>query len=161
MANQIEEQMNENILKCFDTFQITDLDDDMIGICKSFVDFMKEIRRQIPNEEFPENETPDNFYKLQPHQPKMELRKNYRKMLAYSVKHQEEIEETTKLLNLYVTLLVGTYLYHMPTEKMIEESKELDNDFTREASEKMLLDDDMSSNWIKEPSGKDFTAIML
>ena len=153
--------MNENILKCFDTFQITDLDDDMIGMCQSLVDFMKEIRRQIPNEEFPEAEPPYNFYKLQPHQPKMELRKNYRKMLAYSVKHQQESNETIKLLNLYVALLAGTYLYHMPTVKMVEESKELNNDFTREASEKMLLDDDMSPNWIKEPSGKDFTAIML
>ena len=153
--------MNEKILQCFDTFQITDLDDDMIGMCQSFVDFMKEIRRQIPNEEFPEAEPPHNFYKLQPHQPKMELRKNYRKMLAYSVKHQQESNETIKLLNLYVALLAGTYLYHMPTVKMVEESKELNNDFTREDSEKMLLDDDMSPNWIKEPSGKDFTAIML
>ena len=153
--------MNEKIIKCFDTFQITDLDDDMIGMCQSFVDFMKEIRRQIPDEEFPKAEAPHNFYKLQPHQPKMELRKNYRKMLAYSVKHQQETDETIKLLNLYVALLVGTYLYHMPSEKITEASKQLDYVFTRSDSEKMLLDDDMSPNWIKEPSEKDFTAIML
>lgn len=153
--------MNEKIIKCFDTFQITDLDDDMIGMCQSFVDFMKEIRRQIPDEEFPEAEAPHNFYKLQPHQPKMELRKNYRKMLAYSVKHQQETDETIKLLNVFVSLLAGTYLYHMPSEKIAEASKQLDYVFTRSDSEKMLLDDDMSPNWIKEPSGKDFTAIML
>ena len=153
--------MNENILKCFDTFQITDLDDDMIGMCKSFVDFMKEIRRQIPDEEFPKAEAPHNFYKLQPHQPKMELRKNYRKMLAYSVKHQNEENDTIKMLNIFVALLAGTYLYHMPSEKIVEASKQLDYVFTRSDSEKMLLDDDMSSNWIKEPSEKDFTAIML
>jgi hypothetical protein len=28
-------------------------------------------------------------------------------------------------------------------------------------AEKVLLDDSMSPNWLKEPSGKDFTAIML
>lgn len=153
--------MNEKILYCFDTFQITDLDDDMIGMCKSFVDLMKEIRRQIPNEEYPVPETPDNFVKMQPHQPKMELRKNYRKILAASVKKQEESDETIKLLNLYVIIMVGIYLYHMPIEKMIEHGKEIDKEFSRKNAEDLLLEDTMSPNWIKEPSGKDFTAIML
>lgn len=152
--------MNENIIKCFDAFQIADLDDDMIGMCQSFVEFIKEIRRQIPDEVFPENEPPFNFYKLQPHQPRMELRKNYRKMLAFSVKNQNELNDTIRLINLYVALLAGTYIYHMPTEKMIEASKDTDKEFTRKDSETMLLDDKMSPNWIKEPSGRDFTAIM-
>lgn len=152
--------MNNNIIKCYNTFQITDYDDDMIGICKSFVDFVKEIRRQILNEELPDTEPPSNFYKLQPHQPRMELRKNYRKMLAYSVKNQNESDETIKLLNLYVAILAGTYIYHMPTEKITEASKHINTEFTRKDSETMLLDDKMSPNWIKEPSGRDFTAIM-
>lgn len=153
--------MNEKILQCFNTFQITDLDDDMIGMCKSFVDWMKEIRRQIPNEEYPSSEMPNNYYKLQPHQPKMELRKNYRKLLSACVRRQDESNEATKLLNIYVTIMVGMYLYHMPVEKMIELGKNVDEEFTRENSENLLLEDTMSPNWIKEPSGKDFTAIML
>jgi len=152
--------MNEKILQCFDTFQITDLDDDMIGMCQSLVDFMKEIRRQIPNEEFPEAEAPNNFYKLDPHQPKMELRKNCRKMLAHSTKFQKEEEFEIKLVNIYVTLLATTYVYHMPTVAMVNVSKE-QAEFTRDMAKTMLLNDNMSPNWLKEPSGKDFTAIML
>jgi hypothetical protein len=31
----------------------------------------------------------------------------------------------------------------------------------RETAKEALLNDNMSPNWLKEPSGKDFTAIML
>ena len=153
--------MNEKIIDCFNTFQITDLDDDMIGMCKSFVDWMKEIRRQIPDEEFPPSEPPYNFFKMQPHQPKMELRKKYRKLLSACVRKQEDSDEIVKLLNVYVIIMVGIYLYHMPIEKMIEHGKEVDKEFSRKNAEDLLLEDTMSPNWIKEPSGKDFTAIML
>jgi hypothetical protein len=57
-------------------------------------------------------------------------------------------------------VLMATYIYHMPTEKMVEASLQ-DKEFTREESKEMLLADNMSPNWLKEPSGKDFTAIML
>lgn len=152
--------MNDKIIEKFDAFQIADLDDDMIGMCKSFVDWMVEIRKQLPNETLPEAEPPFNFYKLDPHQPKMELRKNYRKLLAYSVKGQEGDDDKVKLMNIYVAIIAGLYLYHMPVEKMIERSQTLE-DILREDAQEMLLNDNMSPNWIKEPSGKDFTAIML
>jgi hypothetical protein len=48
----------------------------------------------------------------------------------------------------------------MPTEKMVVRSKE-PTEITREESQEMLLNDNMSPNWLKEPSGKDFTATML
>jgi len=154
--------MNQRIINVFNDFQIADLDDDMVGICKTLVDFMKEIRRQIPDEEYPEAEPPHNFYKMQPHQPKMELRKNYRKLLANTVRNQHSIvSHNIKLLNLYVVLLTAAYVYHLPVEKMVELSKNVDGEFTRKESEQLLLDDTMSPNWLKEPSGKDFTAIML
>jgi hypothetical protein len=151
--------MNDNIIKAFNDFQIADLDDDMVGMCKSLVDWMIEIERQVGSSKLPEPEAPYNFYKMHPHQPRMEIRKNYRKFLAHAVKHQKEDEES-KMINLYVAIQVGAYLYHMPTEKMIVRSKQ-SKEMTREESQKMLLNDNMSPNWLKEPSGKDFTAIML
>lgn len=152
--------MKQTILDAFDQFQITDLDDDMVGMCKSLVDWMKVIQAEIPDHILPDATPPDRFYKMHPHQPKMELRKNLRKMMAHACKYQEEVELDVKILNVYVVILAATYLYHMPTEQMITASLS-DSEFTREQAEKMLLDDDMSPNWLKEPSGKDFSAIML
>jgi hypothetical protein len=152
--------MNKDILDAFDAFQVTDLDDDMAGMCKALVDWMKLIRTQVPAESLPPAEPPTRFYKMNPHQPKMELRKNLRKMMAHACKYQQEEDETVRILNVYVVVLAAGYLYHMPTELLVQASQS-DEEFTREMAEKILLDDGMSPNWLKEPSGKDFTAIML
>jgi hypothetical protein len=151
--------MNEKNIECFNNFQIADLDDDMVGMCKAMVDWMVEIRSQVDPSSLPAPEAPFNFYKMDPHQPKMELRKNYRKLLAHACKYQTEEDEETKLLNIYVTILAGTYIYHMPVEKMVELSAS--GTIDRDTSKDILLNDNMSPNWLKEPSGKDFTAIML
>ena len=151
--------MTENIIAAFDTFQIADLDDDMVGMCVALVNWMKVLRQESPDTVFPETEAPSNFYKLDPHQPKMESRKSCRKMLAHSTKFQKEDNET-KLINIYVTLLATTYIYHMPTNAMVKASEET-KEFTRDDARTMLLNDNMSTNWLKEPSDKDFSAIML
>ncbi len=151
--------MNEKIIQCFNNFQIADLDDDMVGMCKTLIEFMSEIRQQLNLMELPKNEPLENFYKLEPHQPKMEHRKNYRKFLAFAVKNQNDLDESVLLTNIFVALQIGVYTYHMPIEKMLELSKL--NEITREVAQEILLVDKMSPNWIKEPSGKDFTAIML
>jgi hypothetical protein len=154
--------MKDSIINAFDTFQIADFDDDMVGMCKALVDWMKVLRFEIPGEEFPDtkDEIPHNFYKLDPHQPKMELRRNFRKIAAHYVKNQQEIDFIIQVKNIYIVVLMATYIYHMPTEKMVEASLQ-DKEFTREEAKEMLLADNMSPNWLKEPSGKDFTAIML
>lgn len=152
--------MKQTVLDAFDQFQITDLDDDMVGMCKAMVDWIKVIRTEIPDYTLPAATSPDIFHKMHPHQPKMELRKNLRKMLAHACKYQVEVDVDIKMVNIYVVILAATYIYHMPTEQMVAVSLS-DSEFTREQSEKMLLDDGMSPNWLKEPSGKDFSAIML
>jgi len=152
--------MKKTILDAFDIFQITDLDDDMVGMCKALVDWMKIIRQELFDLELPEAEKPTKFYKMNPHQPRMELRKNLRKMMAHACRFQQEENESVKIINVYVVVLAATYLYHMPTDLMIKASLS-QVEFTRTMAEKMLLDDGMSPNWLKEPSGKDFTAIML
>lgn len=151
--------MNENIIKAFNDFQIADLDDDMVGMCKALVDWMKVLRAEAPQASFPDTEAPYFFYKLDPHQPKMELRKNMRKMMAHAVKYQLE-EEETKIINIYVVICAASYIYHMPTDKMVATALESE-EFTRDRAQVLLLEDNMSPNWLKEPSGKDFTPIML
>ena len=152
--------MNENIIKAFNDFQIADLDDDMVGMCKALVDWMKVLRAEAPQSTFPIVEAPQNFYKLDPHQPKMESRRSMRKMMAHAVKYQSNVDNETKIINIYVVTLAASYIYHMPTDKMVDVA--LDNNvFTRERAQVLLLEDNMSPNWLKEPSGYDFTAIML
>lgn len=152
--------MDNEVLNAFDAFQVADLDDDMVGMCKALVDWMKLVRSRVDSTLVPDASPPDRFYKMNPHQPRMELRKNLRKVMAHAVKYQEETDPTVRLLNVYVVVLAATYLYHMPTEKMVEASL-VHGEFTRDHAQRMLLDDFMSPNWLKEPSGKDFTAIML
>lgn len=152
--------MKDNIVHAFNNFQIADHDDDMVGMCKALVDWIQVIRQELGEDTLPEVEPLENFYKLDPHQPRMELRKNFRHSLAYATKHQKEEDDHTKLKNLYVVLLTGTYIYHMPTSEIIKAGSE-DKEFTREDSKNMLLADNMSPNWLKEPSGRDFTALML
>jgi len=152
--------MKESIIQAFNNFQIADLDDDMVGMCKALVDWIKVIREELGEEPLPEVEPLQNFYKLDPHQPRMELRKNLRQGMAFATKGQQEDDYQYKLKNLYVVLVSATYVYHMPTEQ-IKEAGLKDEEFTREDSKNMLIGDNMSPNWLKEPSGRDFTAIML
>ena len=152
--------MNENIIKAFNDFQIADLDDDMVGMYKALVDWIKVLRVEAPQVTFPDAEVPEKFYKMDPHQPKMELRKSVRKMMSHAVKYQEEEDTETKIINIYIVILAATYIYHMPSEKMAALSLS-NEEFTRDAAKDILLNDNMSPNWLKEPSGRDFTAIML
>ena len=151
--------MKDTIIEAFNNFQIADLDDDMVGMCKAFVDWIQVIRQELGEDTLPEFEPLENFYKLDPHQPRMELRKNLRSSLNFAVKHQQEEDYNIKLKNLFMVIVSGTYIYHMPTFELIKAGKE-DKEFTREDSKAMLLADNMSPNWLKEPSGRDFTAIM-
>ena len=152
--------MNENIIKALNDFQIADLDDDMVGMCKALVDWMKVLRVEAPQATFPNTEPPQNFYKLDPHHPKMELRRNMRKMMAHAVKYQGDVDDETKIVNIYVVTLAASYIYHMPTDKMVALAL-AKGEFTRDKAQVLLLEDNMSPNWLKEPSGRDFTAIML
>lgn len=152
--------MSENIIKAFNNFQIADLDDDMVAMCKALVDWMKVLRAEAPQATFPDAVAPEDFFKLDPHQPKMELRKNMRKMMAHAVKYQGDIDDETKIINIFVVICAASYIYHLPIDKMVVAALS-NEEFTRDNAQVILLEDNMSPNWLKEPSGKDFTAIML
>jgi hypothetical protein len=151
--------MNESILKAHDAFQITEFDDDMVGICMSLINLMAEVRKLVDTDKIPALEEPTKFYKLDPHLPRVDLRTSYRKMCAYAVKHQDEDDEEIKLINIYVAAMTGLYIYHMPAEKMVELAAAGTVD--REVAKQTLLDGDMSPNWLKEPSGNDYSVFML
>lgn len=147
------EKLKENHI----AFQITDFDDDIVGICHSLVHWMRVVIEQSQEHyyELSKPETPERFFKMQPHFPKMQYRKNLRKIIAMALK--EEDDEIC-IRNLFTSLLAATYIYHLPSEKIYEIA--LSNvEFNREDSKKLLLDDNMSSNWLKEPSNRDFSAL--
>lgn len=152
--------MNDIILNKYNDFQIADFDDDMVGLCKAIVNFIKALKLELPGEEFPVDDPPSNFFKLDPHLPRMDLRINIRKALAATIKAQDDEDYSIKIKNLYVLLLTITYFYHMPTEKILQASLDI-KEFTREESQNLLLSDSMSPNWIKEPSGRDFSSLMI
>ena len=151
--------MNESILTACDAFQTAELDDDMIGIGKTLVDLMIEVRKLVDPDKLPLPETPTKFFKLDPHLPRVDLRTSYRKMCAYAVKHQDEDDEEIKLINIYVAALAGFYIYHMPVERLVELAAAGTSD--RELIKQTLLDGDLSPNWIKEPSNIDFSAFII
>lgn len=139
------------------TFQITDFDDDIVGICHSLVHWMREVNRQAQEHgyEISKPETPERFFKMQPHFPSMKYRKNLRIVIAMALR--EEDDEVC-IRNLFTSLLAATYIYHMPSEKMYNIALS-DVEFNREDSKTLLLDDTMSPNWLKEPSDRDFSAL--
>lgn len=154
--------MKDQIINTCNNFLIADLDNDMVGMCKALVDFLKLLRSHIPEDEIPEILTPFNFYKLDPHLPRMEVRVNCREFLATTVKYSnyDEKDGIQKLKNLFVLVNTITYFYHMPSEKILELSKNAEI-FTRDDSQKILLDDNMSPNWLKEPSCQDFSMCLI
>lgn len=154
--------MKENITNACNNFLIADLDHDMVGMCKSIVDFLKLLRLLIPDNEIPECVPPENYYKLDPHQPRMDLRENSRHFLYNQVKYfdQINIDEATKLKNLFVLVTSLMLVYHMPFEKMLEVSK-ISEEFTRKDAQELLLNDNMSPNWLKDPSGQDFSIALV
>lgn len=152
--------MKESVINSYNKFQIADFDNDLVGMCKAMVDWIQVIRKELDGDSLPETEPLENFYKLDPHHPRYELRKNLRKFLLYAVKQQEETDLNIKLKNIYVAIVSATYVYHMPSDLIIKAGME-DKEFTREDSRTMLLNDNMSPNWLKEPSDTDYTEILL
>lgn len=147
----------EKLIEDHNNFQFTDFDDDLVGMCHNLVHWMRAVSKQAQehNLALPMPETPDKFFKMQPHFPKMQYRKNLRKVIVMALR--EENDEVC-LINLFTALLAATYIYHMPSEKMYEIALS-DAEFNREDSKNLLLDDTMSPNWLKEPSDRDFTAL--
>ncbi len=152
--------MSEALKTLHDRFQHADYDDDLITISKSLVDLMRwcyDESKQLGIELAP-TEAPDKFHKMQPHFPAMKYRKAARPALAEACKI-EDCELRAR--NIHVVCLAISYIYHLPVDQMRTISESTNEDVSRDRMEKLLLDDDMSPNWVKEPTDKDFTALYL
>ena len=157
--------LSNSLSNNYNNIQITDFDDDIIGLAKSFIETLQTLNYLLSNKHVTEiinNITfPFNYIKIHPHFPKMEYRKNYRKLLKYAMRFQEKsIPYNIVLQNIYITIIAGIQLYHMPLYEMLEMSKNTTKEYSREEILELLLKDGMSPNWIKEPSGKDFTNLL-
>jgi hypothetical protein len=152
--------MNNLLRDLYVDFQIADHDDDLIEICVRAVNILKWGFQEALDGDFnpAQNEWPHRFFKLQPHFPSMKNRKACRNALDYAMKLEEEHE--VKVVNIMTTIIAITYVYHLPTAGLYEAAKN-NIEFGRKEAEQMLLEDKMSSNWIKEPSNRDFSAIIL
>jgi hypothetical protein len=153
-------KMNNQLRDLYVDFQIADFDDDLIAICVRTVNILKWGFQEALEGEFEpaQNEWPSRFFKLQPHFPSMKNRKSCRQALDYAMKLEEAHE--VKVVNIMTTMIAITYVYHLPTAGLYEAAKN-NMQFCRKEAELMLIEDKMSSNWIKEPSHRDFSAIIL
>lgn len=145
-------------------FQLRDFDDDIVGICLTIVVWMRWIfnkSRELNFEIESEPEKPsENFFKHQPHFPRHTLRVNCRNILAAIMKNEND--DIKKYKNIFTCLLAITYIYHMPSQKMYDIAKN-NEDFDREKATKLLLDDNMSPNWLEipKPSKTDFSGFII
>jgi hypothetical protein len=149
------------ILDSYNKFQHADYDEDLVGMCCVIIEWLNQIsiemkRCGIEIDEF----EPLGISKMQPHFPSTEHRKNLRFALSSFMRSTEE-DEKTYLQNALNTVLIASYIYHFPTEKIYKIAVDDNKTLTRDEVKQILLSDDMSPNWIKEPSDVDYSALFL
>jgi hypothetical protein len=151
----------EAILESYKLFQQADYDEDLIGMCCAVIRWLDKIATEMKNcnVEIDEFE-PLQIQKLQPHFPSSDLRKNLRLSLARFMRSEEE-NEKVYLQNALNAVLIASYIYHFPTEKLYRIAVDDKKVLTRDEVKQILLSDDMSPNWIKEPSDVDYSALFL
>lgn len=155
--------MNQDIKNACNNYLISDSDDDIVGMCKHTVDFLKLLKLKLKDENLPECIPPERFFKLEPHLPKMILRANFREFFARSIKYEKyktNNDENQDIKNLIALVYTIAFVYHMPLKEMIRISEDK-NEFTRKLAFEMLLKDNMSPNLLKEPSGRDFSHSLI
>lgn len=140
-------------------FQDADYDDDIVSLALSLVNIGRWCWEQAKDLEITleKPQDPERFYKMVPHFPAMKNRVSARKVLAGICKEEDR---TLLVQNVFVGAFAVAYIYHLPAQKMFDMiiAEEETDRLTVQA---VLLDDGMSPNLLKEPSGKDFSAIYL
>jgi hypothetical protein len=141
------------------SFQDADFDDDLVSLGKSLIDIMRWCHGEAKSAgfELSPTEVPERFHKMQPHFPAMKYRKAARPALAEACKIEDP---ELRVHNVHVVALAICYIYHLPVD-VLRTLAETEEDTPREKVKQVLLDDDMSPNWLKDPSGRDFSALHL
>ena len=147
------------ILEKYTDLQIAELDHDLIGMFKACIEWMRVVIKQMPDLNYNLPDYPyAGYIKLHPHLPKPKDRIFIRK-LAGHLFQRSDITLEERFLEIYKTIITIMYVFHFPVDILLEYSKN-DIVITRELAKDILLQDGMSKNWIKEPSGYDFSKVL-
>lgn len=140
-------------------FQDADYDDDIVSMAVALVNMGRWCWEQAEDLEITLEKPgdPERFYKMVPHFPSMKNRKSARNVLAMICKEEDR---TLLVQNVFVTTFAVAYIYHFPTDKLFDMIT-AEEETERSTMKTVLLEDGMSPNLLKEPSGKDFSAIHL
>lgn len=146
--------------KYYNKFQISDYDNDLVGLFIDGVVWLREIVKECKekNIELEEIKDPPTYYKLPPSYPLIDDRINCRDLFSLHFKY--DLDHDVFLSNSYVSIFATFYIYHFPIEK----TKELilnEEELSREKVLKILLDDGMSKSLHKEPSGETYPKLMV
>lgn len=146
--------------KYYNKFQISDYDNDLVGLFIDAVLWLREIVKECKekNIELEEIKDPIQYQKFPPHYPNIDNRINCRDMFLQNFKL--DLDHDIFLINSYVSIFATCYLYHLPIEKI----KELilnEEDLSRESVLKILLDDGMAPGLHKEPSGETYSNLLI
>ena len=146
--------------KYYHKFQVSDFDNDLVGLFIDGVVWLREIVKECKekNIELEEIVEPPIYHKLPPSYPLMDVRVNCRDI--FRLNFQYDLEHDVFLANSYVGMFATFYMYNFPVEK----AKELilnEEELSRESVLKILVDDGMSMNIHKEPSGETFPKLMI
>ena len=138
--------MKSNIINIHNKLYESQKYDNIVNICKHLVELLREVSIQLSDDELPEISAPNGYYKHPPHITRDSPRLSFREILNKAV-NKETDDLKLKLSNIYVVVITGMYVYHMPVNELInlaESSKEITEDIIKE----ILLNDGMSPNWI-------------
>jgi hypothetical protein len=146
--------------KYYNKFQISDYDNDLVGLFIDGVVWLREIVKECKekNIELEEIKDPPTYCKLSPSYPLIDDRINCRDLFGLNFKY--DLDHDVFLINSYVSIFATFYMYHFPikkTEELILNEEEL----SRESILKILLDDGMSKSLHKEPSGETYPKLMV
>lgn len=151
--------MNEDLKKHANDYLYASYDNDMVGMFTTTVNFFIFLRKNYVIDHFDVVYQPENYYKLEPHIPKQEIVENSRKLFKSLLQSNEDSIDI-KVKNIYTALIGISFCYHFPVE-MMNTYAILGNVIDRDIAIKTLERDGMSSNWIQDPSGKDYTEFLL
>jgi hypothetical protein len=159
--------LNDNIKKLkihHNKFQHTDFDNDLVGMFIELLAWLREINNQAKtlSVEFPKVETPESWYKFNPHFPTSNIRDNIRFALSDIFKIDENIGDCDEyvLLISHSAIFACAFFYQISPFKL-EELMYNDEEVTRESVLQILLDEGMPSSFDRTPSDTDYTNLYL
>lgn len=137
----------ENVIAHFEEYEKADHQNDLVGMCQALVNIISIAIEYNSDLNAVFNDYPRNYYKLDPHLPDIDKRDAALKSFKSFVFSIDDLTDVT-IQNLYNICVVVGLIYHMPINSMISEASNAQKT-TREKIQQILLDDNMSPNWIK------------